>query len=85
MLSFQDEEILNNQQTFCGDLPVETLDYVNNGIPVKSESTETDMMPDESNSISVNEASEDSMELIQACNGNSFIRRFIYLYDTFMH
>ncbi|KAL1819959.1 hypothetical protein ACET3Z_014828 [Daucus carota] len=72
----EDEEILNNQQTFCGDLPVETLDYVNNGIPVKSESTETDMMPDESNSISVNEASEDSMELIQACNGNSFIRRF---------
>ncbi|XP_074372671.1 ATP-dependent DNA helicase SRS2-like protein At4g25120 [Apium graveolens] len=70
------EEILNNQQKNCEDLPVETLNYVTNGIPVKTESTEADMRPDECNSISVHDASKDSMELIQACNGNRFIRRF---------
>ncbi|KAK1388436.1 DNA helicase [Heracleum sosnowskyi] len=72
----EDEGILNDKQTNCGDLPVETLNYVTNGIPVKTESTEADMKPDECNGISVYDASKDSMELIQACNGNSFIKRF---------
>ncbi|KAK9293210.1 hypothetical protein L1049_021199 [Liquidambar formosana] len=46
------------------------------GLPIGEKSSETDMVPNNFLNVQINEASKEPTELMEDCNGNSFLRRF---------
>ncbi|KAA8539746.1 hypothetical protein F0562_026438 [Nyssa sinensis] len=71
----QDELGLNDLQTKHQHIPKEAAKFTD-GLSREAESSKADAVPYDLVNIRFNEASKESMEPTEACDGNSFLRRF---------